>query len=132
MLRPIIVGCALFLLTRSFFFSFATFLIFGGFKVFDKPFYRMIPFAILLYTMVWKWEYVVIFCFLAFFVSSYLHSLTSMTIIRPRDERDRQFLTIAQGSTMSNTTLPSGFVVPKAPEGAIWVVMGEEICLVNK
>jgi hypothetical protein len=38
------------------------------------------------------------------------------------DRRDLNFLRIAEGAKMSNTTLPSGKVVPAPPEGMIWRV----------
>ena len=45
------------------------------------------------------------------------------------DKRDLQFLQMAEGSMLSNTTLPSGKLVPVPPEGTIWRVRKGKIVL---
>jgi hypothetical protein len=45
------------------------------------------------------------------------------------DQRDLNFLRIAEGAKMSNTTLPSGKVVPAPPEGMVWRVRKGAIVL---
>jgi hypothetical protein len=45
------------------------------------------------------------------------------------DQRDLNFLRMAEGTKLSNTTLPSGKVVPIPPEGTVWRVRGGKIVL---
>ena len=45
------------------------------------------------------------------------------------DQRDLSFLHIAEGTKLSNTTLPSGKVVPIPPEGTVWRVRVGKIVL---
>lgn len=91
--------------------------------------YFLLFIAIILFAFV-PWWYALVSILLLLLVDAVLYNLRVIKII-PEDERDQQLLKMAQGAKMSNTTLPSGFLVPQAPDGTIWVVIGEAIYLVK-
>ena len=50
-------------------------------------------------------------------------------VITLRAKANHAFLEQAQGSTLANTTLPNGYVVPKAPKGKVWRVKRRSLYL---
>ena len=51
------------------------------------------------------------------------------TCITLRAKQNHAFLEVAQGSSLSGTTLPNGYTVPKAPKDYEWIARRRSVYL---